>query len=514
MYKYNVGKTRTEKAAINMFFAGISKVLMLLISFASRSIFIKYLSTEYLGISGLFSNILTLLSFAELGIGNAIIFSMYKPLKEKNIKLLKSLMALYKKSYNIIALVVGVAGVLFIPFLNYIIKDPPNIKENLITIYLLYILNTVISYLFTYKRSILIADQNDYIVSIWQNIFYIVQQILQIFILIYNQNFIQYLLVQVICTLLNNLIIAKIVNKIYPYITEKDVEKLPKIERNRIFKDIKALAISKICGVVMNGTDNIVISKILGLRYVGIISNYSLIIYSINNIIWSTLSGVTAGLGNLNVEENSMHKKDIFDQVYLITYWIYSFVCICLLVLLNPFILLWLGDRYTLDGLTVFALVWIIYTSGVNFPVYSFRTTMGFFEQMQYIYVTSAFINVLLSILMAKWIGLAGVFLATTISRLCTVEIAEGICVYRNGFGISPNVYFKKYLITFFIFLINYFFTERIINLISINGIIGFFIKVIICVIISNFILLVCFYNTKAFKGVIYRLKIILKINK
>lgn len=503
-------KTRTGKSIINMSVSGISRFFMLLMGFVSRSIFLKYLSAEYLGINGLFSNILVLLSFAELGIGNAIIFSMYKPLKNNDIPLLKSLMALYKKAYSIIAVIVGVTGVLFIPFLKYIIDTPPNIKENIIEIYLLYLFNTVITYLFTYKKSILIANQNVYIVSLWQNIFYIIQQVLQAIILIYNHNFIQYLFIQVLCSFLNNYFIAKVANKMYPYIIEKDIVEIPNIERKKIFRDVKALAISKVSGVVMNGSDNIIITKILGLSSVGLVSNYTLIINSINAIIWSTLSGITASLGDLNTEENYNHRKEIFNQVYLITYWIYSSICICLLVLLNPFILVWIGNKYLVDNFTVFSLVWIIYVSGINFTVYTFRTTMGFFDQVKYIYVLSAILNVILSIILGKWLGLAGIFLATSISKLCTIEIADGFYVFRDGFNLSPLKYFQKYFCTFLLFLCNYFFTNFIVSYISINGIFGFLIKAIVCVVISNSVLIVCFSKTKTFTNLINRMKLIL----
>lgn len=508
--KHKMKQTRTRNSLINMSVSGISKILMILIGFISRTIFIKCLSTEYLGINGLFSNIFILLSFAELGIGNAIIFSMYKPLRVNDIPRIKSLMALYKKAYNIIAIVVAMVGVLFVPFLNYLIKDPPNIEENLIAIYLLYLINTVVSYLFTYKKSILTADQNDYIVSVWQNIFYIIQQILQAIVLLFNHDFIQYLCIQIICSLLNNVVIARIASKRYPYITEKKIDKLPEGETDRILKDIKALAISKISGVVMNGTDNIIISKIFGLIPVGLVSNYSLITSSVNGVIWSALSGITASIGEMNAGDNAEHKKEIFDQVYLIAYWVYSFVCVCLLVLLNPFISLWLGDTYIVDNLTVFGLVWIIYTSGINFTAYTFRTTMGFFNQVKYVYVLSALVNVILSIMMGKYIGLSGVFLATSISKLFTIEIADGIYVYRDILGISPKFYFKKYLITFMLFIINYFFTRLIANMVLISGVSGFIFKAFLCIFISNLFLVICFYRTKAFNDIIKKMKVIL----
>lgn len=500
--------SRLYKSMKNMLSGAISQVLAIFLSFVSRTIFLRYLSTEYLGINGLFSNILTILSFAELGIGNAMIFSMYKPLKDNDIQKLKKLMHFYKKSYRYIALVVAGLGLILVPFLKFFINSPPNIKESLTIIYLLYLFNSVSTYLVSYKKSIIIADQNSYIVIISQNIFNIIQLIAQSIILIITQNFILYLCLQIISNLLNNIIISYVAEKMYPYLNEPVNAKLSKEESKLIFTDIKALTISKLAGVVANGTDNIIVSRMLGLTSVGLVSNYSMIINAINGICWSFFSGVTASIGNLNTEKNINHRIEIFNQLFLSAYWMYSFICVSLLVLLNPFISLWIGTDFLVDNFTVFSLVLIIYVSGVNYPCFVFRTTLGFFDQVKYAYVFSAILNLILSIILGKTIGLAGVFLATSLSRLVTSEVADGFYVYEHGLELSSKKYFSKYYIYFMFFLGNYLLTANVVKIINYAGIGGFIVKVLVCIITSNLINLALFFRSDTFKGLKLRLTV------
>ena len=266
--------SRTQKSAKNMTVGMLSQLFTLLLSFVSRTIFIKYLTAEYLGISGLFSNVLTVLSFAELGIGDAMTYAMYKPVKEDNRKLVNQLMVVYKKAYIGIAIVVGTIGLLLSFFLNFIISEPPDIPESLQLIFWLYVINNMASYLLTYKKSILIAYQENYIISGVQQLSSVIQQIAQMIVLYFTRQYILYLIIQILCTILNNIIISIVVKKRYAWINEKESETLPHEVSKEIFTNVKALSISKIAGVVSNGSDNIIISKFIGLSSVGVVRTF------------------------------------------------------------------------------------------------------------------------------------------------------------------------------------------------------------------------------------------------
>lgn len=493
-------KSRSANSARNMAVAGISKFLVVLMGFFARTIFIKSLSTEYLGINGLFANILTILSFAELGIGDAMIFSMYMPLKNNDTAKIKSLIKLYKKAYHYIAIFVGLIGVILIPFLKYLIKDPPNIKEDLIMIYLFYLLNTVISYLFIYKKSIITADQNDYIVTAYHNTFYIIQLIIQSVILLITHNFFAYLFIQLLVTFIDNIFISNKANKMYPFIVEKHANSLLEDEKKEIFKNVKALSISKIAGVILNGSDNLIISRMFGITIVGLVSNYTLIINAVHGILWQILSALIASIGNLNTESDAIRKAYVFNQLFLLTYWLYSFSCIAIGVIINPFTEIWIGKNYLLNNLTVFALVWSIYTSGINFPLYSFRMTTGIFNEVKYYYVLSAVANIVLSIILGRKMGLPGVFIGTSLSRLVTTEIADGIYVYKKAFFLQPKKYFIKYYSYLFLFISNYAISYSLSNIVKTNGVFGLIIKLLMCVIVSNLFLYFVFRRSLEFR--------------
>lgn len=485
----------------------LSQLFTLWLSFVSRTVFIKFLTAEYLGISGLFSNVLTVLSFAELGIGDAMTYAMYKPVKEDNRKLVNQLMVVYKKAYTGIAVVVGAIGLGLSFFLSFIIAEPPDIPESLQLIFWLYVVNNMASYILTYKKSILIAYQENYIVSEVQQIASLIQQIAQMIVLCFTKQYILYLIIQILCTILNNIIISVVVKKRYPWINEKDGEELPQEVSKEIFKNVKALSISKIAGVVSNGSDNIIISKFVGLSSVGVASNYTMIINSLNGILWNGLSSLTSSFGNFNVDSTIGQRRKLFNELFLCSYWLYGFMTIGIITLANSFVQLWVGSNYLVPQGVVLALVLITYISGVNFPVYTYQSTLGMFDKMKIPYVLFAVFNILLSILLGKNWGLFGVYIATSITRLCTSEVLSGYYVYRYGLKLSPLKYLKKYVIYFLILILNILVTNYAVSLVQIAGIIGFSIKVVTCTVVCNAIYFVCFFRTTEFRNLLIRAK-------
>lgn len=498
---------RTQKSVKNMTIEMLSQLFTLLLSFVSRTVFIKFLTAEYLGISGLFSNVLTVLSFAELGIGDAMTYAMYKPVKEDNRKLVNQLMVVYKKAYTGIAVVVGAIGLGLSFFLSFIIAEPPDIPESLQLIFWLYVVNNMASYILTYKKSILIAYQENYIVSEVQQIASLIQQIAQMIVLCFTKQYILYLIIQILCTILNNIIISVVVKKRYPWINEKDGEELPQEVSKEIFKNVKALSISKIAGVVSNGSDNIIISKFVGLSSVGVASNYTMIINSLNGILWNGLSSLTSSFGNFNVDSTIGQRRKLFNELFLCSYWLYGFMTIGIITLANSFVQLWVGSNYLVPQGVVLALVLITYISGVNFPVYTYQSTLGMFDKMKIPYVLFAVFNILLSILLGKNWGLFGVYIATSITRLCTSEVSSGYYVYRYGLKLSPLKYLKKYVIYFLILILNILVTNYAVSLVQIAGIIGFSIKVVTCTVVCNAIYFVCFFRTTEFRNLLIRAK-------
>lgn len=494
--------SRTRNVVRNMWVGTFFQVLSLFLGFVSRTIFIRILGSEYLGLNSLFTNILTILSFAELGIGNAIVFSMYKPLANEDTDKLKKLINFYKKTYTIIGIIILVVGVLIIPFIPSIINDTPNIKENIYLIYILFLSDTAISYFFSYKTSIISADQKNYIVVMYTYIFKICQIILQLILLYFTKEYMLYLILQVINTFLTNLFLSRKAKKMYPFLDNLGDNQLEKKERKKIFDNVKALFIYKLGSVVLNGTDSIIISKYLGLAILGLYSNYYLLVSAITQILSQLFNAFTSSIGNLIAKEEKEKTKRVFNQLYYFTIFVYGIVCICLYLLFNDFVTIWLGKKYLLSDFVVLTIVGHLYVNGVQFAGFTFRNASGNFKQFKYAPIFSSVLNIGLSIALAKVMGLGGVFIATIVSRACTSTWIDPYIVYKNIFKENVIEYFIKYIKYLIIVFICFIPCYYISKLIVVTNIWLFILKAILLVIVSTLMFLLLTFKTKEFNDI------------
>lgn len=508
-----MNNSRTRKSAKNVVVNIAMQIFGVVMSFFSRTIFIHVLSAEYLGINGLFGNVLALLSFAELGIGAAIGFAMYSPMANGDHEQLGRLMNFYKKAYRAIAAVVVAMGLGFSFFLDSIVQAKPDIPENFQVIFWLFVLDNACSYLLADKRTILSVGQESYISTMCTQGCKVVLVILQVAVLLLTHNYYLYLIVQIGCTLLSNLIIAWIVDKRYPYLRDTEKLTLGVQEKETIFRDVKALTVTKTAGVISNGADNIIISKLINLSSVGLASNYTLTINAVNGIVWQGLNSLIGSIGNLNVNSDIQKRKKVFKEIFLLSYWVYSDICVCLMVLLNPFIELWLGTSYLLPTNVVIALVFITYMGGMNFPVFSFRVTLGIFDQVKWFNVLSGLANIVLSIVLGQHFGMFGIYLATSISRLFILEIAEGYFIYKIGFNEPVYKYIVRYLLHTVLYAGNYIISKVIVGMIPFGGIVGLIAKAATCFFVCNMITFLTFAKTKSFASLVARMKMLLKIS-
>ncbi len=500
-------ESRTTNVIKNAKVASIAQFINIILNFVSRTIFINMLGNEYLGINGLFTNILTVLSFAELGIGNAIIYSMYKPIAENDENKIKALMNFYKKAYFTIGVIVAIVGLCVIPFFDFIIKDVPDIKENIILIYILFLANTSLSYFFTYKKSIISGHQKEYIINYYKLFFTIIQTIFQMLILLFTKNYILYLIIQIICTFLNNFAVSKKADKMYDYIKYKNKNELDKKEKKEIFNNVKSLTLYKFGSVILNGTDNILISSMLGVTVVGIYSNYTLIINAILSIISQILNVFTASVGNLNAIGTKKQKEKVLYELFFISVLIYGFCGGALFILLNPFIKIWLGEEYLLSIGIVISIVLHFYINGIQFAPFTYRNTMGLFNKGKYSPIVAAIINIVLSIILGKYIGLMGILLATSISRLLTTTWVDPYLIYKYKIDGKVSDYFKKYILYTIIVIINIFICYILTSFIKDTGILAIILKAIIYTLASIIMYLLFFHRTQEFKDLVERIK-------
>lgn len=506
--------SRTINVIKNSIFGVISKFGILILQFICRTIFIKKLGSEYLGLNGLFTNILTILSFAELGVGNAIVYNMYKPLAEKDNEEVSRLLKLYKKCYNIIALLIFVAGICCIPFLKNLIGEVPNIKENIYFIYILFLIQSITSYFLTYRRSLISADQKEYMCSNADLIAEVLASVLKIFILLVFKNYILFLFIQISRNIIANGILYLKSKKMYPGINENKVDDIPKEKSKEIFKNVKDLMLYKISSTINGGIDNIIITKLIDLTTVGIASNYSLLIGAVNEVLHRIMISFTAGIGNLNAKDTLENREKVFYILNFIVTWIYGFCGIMLVVFLNPFINIWIGNEYFLNISVVFALILEFYICGVQYAGYNYAITTGLFKKAKWGAFLSAILNIVLSILLGIKFGVFGVFLATGLSRLCVQTWLDPYLVFKYEFKKSPFKYFRKFIRNFMFVLINLIICYSIFSNIAIDNIISLVIYAILCAILSNIIFIILFFRTWEFKDMINRIKFLVTKEK
>lgn len=486
------------------------QTVILLISFLSRMVFVQILSSEYLGLYGLFSNILSILSFAELGVGAAIIYSLYKPLAEQNVSKIKALMKLYQRSYIAIGVAIAILGAALTPFLELMIKDMPRIPDIHI-IYLMFVMNSAVSYFFSYKRSLIIADQKRYIATYYRYVFFIVLNIIQMATLLTTRNYMLYLGFQIIFTFLENLFVSRKADSLYPYIKTKNTEILDLETKNTIVRNIKAMMYHKIGGIVVYGTDSLLLSKFIGVVAVGLYSNYLLIINALNLVSNMIFQAVTASVGNLGATQTKEKAFFIFKCLNLIGFWGFGFASICLINLFNPFIRIWLSEEYLFPASLVLIIVVNFYLNGMRKSVLTFRDALGLYWYDRYKPLFEASINLIASIILVQKIGISGIFIGTAISTLTINFWVEPYVLYKYGFKTSILSYFIRYITYTVILFFGGSVTWLICSLIHEKTVIAFVIKAVVCFIVPNIIFLIAFYKTKEFKYLFETLNIELR---
>ena len=376
-------RTRTEYSVMNTSVAFVAQAAAILMGFFTRVVFTRTLSEGYVGINGLFTDILNILSLSELGVGTAITFALYEPIAKNDIKKQQILMQMFHRFYRMTAAFVLGAGLLLVPFLNILMKDRPDV-DHLLLIYLLYLSNSVISYLLIYKKTLVSAHQLNYLTVLYHNGFLVLQDICQILVLLLTGNFILFLIVAILCTFMGNVCMSKKADELFPYLKEKCTEKLPENEKQEIGKNVGAMMMHKLGNVVVNNTDNLLISSFVGVVSAGVYSNYFLIIGSVRQVLDQALQGVTASVGNLGATEVEEKVQKVFGLLFFIGQWVYGFAAICLFELLNPFVELAFGKKYLFTRKIVLILCVNFFINGTRKAVIIFKESMGAFWYDRY----------------------------------------------------------------------------------------------------------------------------------
>lgn len=480
---------RTYNSIKNMIYSIISNALTILIGFLVQKVFLNILGTEYLGINSLYTNIVSMLAIADLGIGSAIIYNLYEPVAKNKKEKIKSLMRFYRNTYRIIALIIFVIGLVLIPFIGIIVGKTSIPSTELIILFILFLLDTVASYLLSYKRSLLYADQKIYITSIVHLGYLIIMNSLLIGCLIVTRNYYLYLIIKIICRILENLIISIYADKKYPYLKEKEVKKLNKETISDIILKVKGLIFHKVGSFFVLGTDNILISMFLGVTLVGLYNNYYLVIYALTTLICQGFTSFTASVGNLLALETKERTYSVFKRIRFLNYWVASYTAVSILVVMESFISCWYGKEFLLDTSVLIVLVINYYLTVMRYNISIFKEAAGIFHEDRYVPIIESIVNIIASIILLKIFGLMGVFLGTIISNLILHFYSYPKYVFKKLFDDNYKTYFKSIFTYFALFVFIACFTFAVCSLIKVeNPFIQMVINIIISLIIPNLI--------------------------
>lgn len=489
---------RTKYVMINAFAGVGSHLIITALSFVSRTVFIYTLGAEYLGINGLFTSLLMMLSIAEAGIGTAITYSLHKPVADNDHSRILSLMTLYRNIYRFIAGIILALGLCMLPLLPFFVRDSS--VEHIHLIYFLFLLNTALPYFFQHKSSFIKVCQKGYIVTMVYTISAILSTSMKIGVLYYTQNYILFLILEFLVNLLTAGILAGIVNKMYPLLKKPSDDRLESETKKGILRNVKAIVLQRVGNYFVFGVDNLMISYFVSLVAVGLYSNYVMLIEICRNLVNQIFNNMYDSVGNLVATEHRDKVYSVFKITMLVNFWLYSFFSIAMLLLIEPFIVLWIGHEYLMSPAVLALLVILFYERGMRNSITTIKTTSGIFHEDRYAPICQAGINLGVSLLLVQFMGLEGIFLGTVISALAVPLWRTPYLVYKLVFHLPIRFYVWSYVRYLLIGAGTYAAMVVISSLLPGNTWGGLILKGVVCCIGINLIYILVFHKTSEFQ--------------
>lgn len=492
--------TRTKQSIKNTSTGIVNYVINTILSFLVKTVFTYVLGAELLGLNSLFANIITMLSLAELGIGSAIVFSMYKPMAEKDYPKVNALIKLYKKIYFIIGGVFITVGLILMPFIKYFINEDNTLNINIYILYVMCLANTVIGYFFAHRKALIFTSQRNDIENIIAICVNFVNRIAQIAVIFIFKNYYIYYSVIILFTLIECIVSYVVSTKIYKHLKDNSPSEISKEEKKSMFKDVVGLLCHKIGIAVVSGTDNIIISRFLSLTILGAYSNYVLLSTSISAAMVLVLNGLKASFGNAIATKSKDEVEQLQFKILFMYSWLTVFCATSLLCLLQPFVKLWLPDEYAISTLTVVMIVLSFFIDKMRNVIQTTRDCAGLFRYKKWCPLCEAITNLVVSLILVKYMGLPGVILGTVIGYVAFPLFIEPYIVYKYYFKKSVMSYWKKWFLYVFCALFIAGVTFGICYLIPTGGIWWFILKCFVCLVVPNTLMTLLFFKTSEFK--------------
>lgn len=435
--------SRTELASKNIAVNLVSRLATIVLDLVARAVFVQILGAELLGVSAVFSSMIAVLSIAELGLTNIMLYSYYEPLARDDHHKLAALVNFYKKLFRAIAVFIAIIGIGLMPFLPLFINGDGSVGD-LYGVYLLFVADASISYLMVYRVIILRADQRGFIVTAYDIIIHVIRVVVQILVLFATGSFFLYVLTKSVATFTLNVISTLRARKDYPYALDKTA-RLDLAERREVITTIGSGFLYRFSAVVMNNTTNIVMSIMVGTLMVGYVGNYTTIISAVTAIIAMLFTSLTPSIGNLAILGTGEQRLELFNVMQFAGSWLAVVFVSCTTLLSNDFIGLWLGHEYIMGDVTVALKMLLMFFACVMQPVFIYREAVGLYRQTKYIMVVAAILNLAFSVAFGCFWGLNGILAASPLAILLTYFWFEPKVLFQMYFTESPISYFKGF---------------------------------------------------------------------
>jgi O-antigen/teichoic acid export membrane protein len=491
---------RSKNAIRNAYFGLIEKLITIIFPFIVRTIFIHTLGAEYLGLNSLFTSILTVLNLTELGFSSAIVYSMYKPIAQDDADTINALLYFYKKVYRYIGLIILGIGILLIPFLPNLVSGTYPEGINLVYVYLIYLINTVLSYwMFAYLSSIINAHQRNDLISRVNIIISLAMYTCQTIVLLTVKNYYIYILILPAFTIINNLRTAIIAKKMFPQYKAKG--KLSKEVKADIKEKVSGLMINKVCQVSRNAFDSIFISMFLGLTETAMYNNYYYIMNSIVAIMTVLTNSVTAGAGNSVSMESPEKNYNDMNRLNFAYMWLSGWFTVCLLCLYQPFMKIWVGENLMFPFAVVILICLYFYVLKMGDIRYIYVQAKGIWWENRFRAIAESIANLVLNYFLGKYFGVYGIIAATLIS-LFLINFCYGSQIIFKHYFTKQKIsdYFGRNAIYALVTLVAASITYFLCTLITFDSLIGFIIKIAVCIVVPNIIYFLIYFKTKQFK--------------
>ena len=493
--------SRIKSTSRNTVYGLLYFILNLVFSFVNRSALIYVLSESYLGLNSLFTNVLSVLSVAELGFGTVLVYNMYKPIAERDEVKVAALLRAYKLIYICVGLVVSAVGLILMPFLPYLIKDDTaGLGVNIYVLFAIYLINTVIGYFFSYKRSLIFAHQRNDIENKSKIAYLSTLNILQIIVLFATKNYTLYVAVMPIATAVDCAIIYFASSKLYKY---PKGGKLDAATKKDIKKNVMAMLCHKIGSIIVFGTDSILISAFLGLAILGKYSNYMMIISALTSMLTVFVTAMQASVGDSVARRSPEENYELFKKIFFAIAWLNGLFTICCICLFQHFMTEWsriVGKDQLLDFLCMFLLAASFFFTTSRRAVGLFKDVKGLFIQDAYKPIVESIINIVMSILLCRYIGLAGIILGTILSSAAFAIWVETYVLYKHYFKRNFMLYFARYGINLLIFGAVGTAVYFLCSIMPASGIGWFIVKAAVCLVVINLLFALIFCRTAEFR--------------